>query len=177
MQQKRIHTLFMGLTLLIIFNLFVTNTTAQQAQISITDFKYQLIRTTPIGTREAYYFNFWITFTNTGESLSPNITAYLEDPELNAKLEINKFSLQPNQNITLIYEDWPTTLIGEFAINITYDPTSPDIEANKYNSGKKQYIISAGTTTTNDTPGFEIALFLLITTLYLLLNDKNKKRN
>ena len=175
--RKKISTiLIFGLSILILFNIFVIESSAQNSNISITEIKHQLTKTTNIGTTQAHYYTFEITFLNTGDTATPNITVYFEDPELNTPLEIQSFTLEPNQNTTIKYEEWPTTLLGNIQINITYDPTSPDILSTPSNSGKEPYHLSIGPTTTEQTPGFQFTIFIsciLITTILIKKKRKN----
>ena len=176
MPPKKTTILLMGLTILLLTNLLSPTTTAQNPNITISEIKHQLINTETIGARLAHYFTFWITFTNTGDIASNNITAYLEDPELNARLEINSFTLQPHQNITLIYEEWPTTLLGQTTINITYNPTEADVEQTQYNTGKKPYTFQIGSpTNTEETPGFHLMTFVISLLIFIIFKRKIRK--
>jgi hypothetical protein len=148
---------------------------AQNPNLSITDVKHQLLSTKTIGARQAHYFAFFITFSNTGDVETDNITVYFNDPELNARLEIGSFTLTPNQNITLVYDEWPTTLLGETTINITYSPTEQGVEHTSYNTGTKAYTFTIGALPDNNqTPGFEIIIFLLSLITFILVLEKRK---
>ena len=168
MRSDHTRIIITGLSLLMILSLYTNQVSAQTENIHITDIKHQLIDTTQIGTRIAHYYTFFITFSNTGDKKSSNITVFLEDPELNARLEVASFELQPDQNKTFIYENWPTTLLGQVTINVTYQPSNPGIPQTKNNTGKQAYTFTIGTDqNTNETPGFQF-LCLIIAIIFIL---------
>ena len=168
MRSDHTRKIITGLSLLMILSLYTNQVCAQTENIQITDIKHQLIDTTQIGTRTAHYYSFFITFSNTGDKKSSNITVFLEDPELNARLEVVSFELQPDQNKTFIYENWPTTLLGQVTINVTYQPSDLGIPQTKSNTGIQAYTFLIGTDqNTNETPGFQF-LWLIIAILFIL---------
>lgn len=176
MRMKTFQRYSLFLTLLLVCTIVLTTSSlGQQQYVTITDFRYQLSKTDQIGNLEARYFTFWVTFSNTGDAPSNNITAYLEDPDPTmGLLEIGRFALASTENITITYQNWPTTLTGDLPINISYDPTKPEVESTQYNSGKKSYKISSGNKNSSDTPGFEIGLLLLAIGIIFFIQRKRK---
>ncbi len=139
----------------------------QQANVSIKDVSVQLTQTRPpIGAITIREYRITAILQNTGNTDSVNITVKLRDPEpgLNATLQFQppNYSLKPNEEKTFVVENWPTSLSGDIALNITFQPSSPNVLLNAYNSGSYTYALHIGDMNTKpSTPGFEILVVLL----------------
>ncbi len=122
---------------------------AQHANVSIKDVTVQLTQTrAPIGTTTIREYTITAILQNTGDSESVNITVKLKDPQpgLNATLifQPENSSLRPNDENTFVFENWPTSLSGDIALNISFQPSSPDVLLTKFNSGFYIYTLHIG---------------------------------
>lgn len=163
-----------------IFLLLSSFCTAQHADVSIKDVTVQLTQTRPpIGTTTIREYTITAILQNTGDSESVNITVKLKDPQpgLNATLifQPKNSSLKPDEEKTFVFENWPTSLSGDIALNISFQPSSPDVLLTEFNSG---YYISTlhigdGIKTTS-TPGFEVLVVLIAILAFLYIKQMRK---
>lgn len=169
--------LFVSLSFLLFLSPFCS---ANQADVSIKDVNVQLIQTRPpIGTTTIREYRITAILYNTGDTLSVNVTVKFRDPQpgLNATLTFQPedYSLQPNEEKTFIFENWPTSLSGDIPLNISFQPSSPNVLLTEYNSGSFVYTLHIGDNTkTTSTPGFEL-LVVFIAILAFLFTKHIKK--
>jgi len=153
---------------------------AQQANVYIKDVTVQLTQTRPpIGTKTIREYRITAILYNTGDAKSVNITVKLKDPQpgLNATLifQPEDYALKPNEEKTFVFENWPTSLSGDIALNISFKPSSPNVLLTEDNSGSYIYSLHIGDdSTTTSTPGFEV-LIVLIAILAFLFTKQIKK--
>jgi len=154
----------------------------QQANVSLKDVSVQLTQTRPpIGTTIIREYRITAVLRNTGDTDSVNITVKLKDPQpgLNATLvfQPQSSSLKPNEEKTFVFENWPTSLSGDIALNVSFQPSSPNVLLSEYNSGSYTYVLHTGeNSTTKSTPGFEI-LIVLIAVLAFLFTKKIRENH
>lgn len=147
----------------------------QQANVSIKDVDVQLTQTRPpVGVITIREYRITAIVQNTGDTDSVNITVKLRDPEpgLNATLTFQppSYSLKPNEEKTFVVDNWPTSLSGNIPLNITFQPSSPNVLLNTYNSGSFTYTLHINDTNAKtSTPGFEILIVLLAILTFLVI--------
>lgn len=179
MKQKKILILTLVLLCCSLPTLFSTTCSAQTVDISITSVNAILLNTRTVGDTEIHTYRIIAVLYNNGNASSEEISVKFHDPGYNESfnpLELmpKNASLGPNGSKTFVFESWPTSLIGNIPINITFSPTSSSIQANQYNSGYYIYSLSIGSSkATKSTPGFEIAFVVLA--IVILLSRKLKK--
>jgi PGF-CTERM protein len=153
---------------------------AQHANVSIKDVTVQLTQTRPpIGTTTIREYTITAILQNTGDSESVNITVKLKDPQpgLNATLifQPKNSSLKPNEEKTFLFENWPTSLSSDIALNISFQPSSPDVLLTEFNSGFYIYTLHIGDgTKTTSTPGFEVLVVLIAILAFLFIKQIRK---
>jgi len=154
--------------------------TAQQANVSIKDVAVQLTQTRPpVGTTTIREYRITAIVHNTGDTNSVNITVKLKDPQpgLNASLifQPEDYSLKPDEEKTFVFENWPTSLSGDIPLNISFQPSSPNVLVTQYNSDSYVYPLHIGNDTAKpSTPGFEV-MIVLIAILALLFIKQIRK--
>ena len=164
--------LFVNLSSFLLLSPFCS---AQHANVSIKDVTVQLTQTRPpIGTTTIREYTITAILQNTGDSESVNITVKLKDPQpgLNATLifQPENSSLKPNDEKTFVFENWPTSLSGDIAINISFQPSSPDVLLTEFNSGYYIYTLHIGDVIkTTSTPGFEVFVVLIAILAFLFI--------
>lgn len=179
MKSKKTLVLKIFFMILCMFIVFGSVCEGQQAHVSVKDVTVQLIKTRPpVGGMIIREYEIRAILCNTGDISSVNITVQFKDPELgineNLTLQPKSYPLQPNEEKTFVFENWPTALSGNVILNISYEPSSPNIVHTAYNSGHYLYTIQIGNTeTTPSTPGFEI-LFVIIALFIILLKKQTK---
>lgn len=152
---------------------------AQQAHVTIQNVSVELVKTRPpVGGVTIREYTISAVLSNIGDSKSVNITVKFRDPEPgisgNLTLQPESYSLQPNEEKTFIFENWPTTLSGTIILNISFDPSSPNVVHTDDNSGHYLYTLQIGDSqTTTSTPGFEV-LIVLVALLVILLKKRIK---
>lgn len=180
MKSKRVFVrivLLLNLTLMLFFG---TICEAQLAGISIENVTVQLIQTRPpVGNKIIREYRITAVLRNTGDSESPQITVEFKEPEpgLNNSLILQpkNYSMQPNEEKTFVFTNWPTTLSGDIPINISFKPTSSDVIVTPYNSGYYIYTLHIeNSNPKTSTPGFEV-LLVFMAILTLMLRKKIKK--
>lgn len=183
MEIKRSTGLFLGTFCIVFLCLLSPICTASSARLSIKTVNVQLVDTRePVGNRTIHVYNILATLYNSGDMISDRIDVYFYDPEFNKTtppIKLNPFNvtLDPNENITFMLEDWPTPLSGDVPINISFSPSSPNIIETPNNHGYYVYMLRIGDTgNTTSTPGFEIMVVLLAMLVLLLLKNKKNKR-
>jgi PGF-CTERM protein len=150
---------------------------ANQADVSFKDVTVQLIQTRPpIGTTTIREYRITAILYNTGDTKSVNITVKLKDPQpgLNATLifQPEDYSFKPNEEKTFVFENWPTSLSGDIALNISFQPTSPNVLLTEYNSGSYIYTLHIrDDTKTTSTPGFEVLVVLIAILAFLFIKQ------
>lgn len=183
MKSKRLLWFVVGILCVCLFINFEPVSCAQQgSSLSIKTVSVQLVETRePVGNRTIHVYNIMAVLHNSGTVKSDQITVYFYDPEYNKtttpplKLTPSNLSLNANEDETFVLQNWPTTLTGEVPINISFQPTDPNVVLNQYNSGSYVYILSIGNTKkSTSTPGFEVA-FVLVALLILLLMKQGRK--
>jgi hypothetical protein len=172
MKFRIIYFLVIGALLLGIYLMVTTISTAEQADISIIDFQYELISQKTIGTTEIRTFKLSVTLHNSGDNISDNITVKFRDVELQTNITFSPESttLESGESKTFIHEEWPTAYQGDVPINISYVPSLPHVPQESYNSGYQVFTIPGDAGGTQATPSFEAALVLL--SIALLLSRK-----
>jgi hypothetical protein len=169
--------LFVNLSSFLLLGSFCS---ANQTHVSIKDVTVQLLQTRPpIGTTTIREYRITAILHNTGDTKSVNITVKLKDPQpgLNATLifKPEDYSLKPNEEKTFVFENWPTSLSGDIPLNISFQPSSPNVLLTEDNSGSYIYTLhNGGNTTKTSTPGFEV-LGVLIAILALLFTKQIRK--
>jgi uncharacterized protein YxeA len=169
--------LFVNLSLFLFLNPLCT---AQQANISIKDVTVQLTQTRPpVGTTTIREYRITAIVHNTGDTNSVNITVKLKDPQpgLNASLifQPEDYSLKPNEEKTFVFENWPTSLSGDIPLNISFQPSSPNVLVTQYNSDSFIYTLRIGNDTAKpSTPGFEVMIVLIAILALLFIKQKRK---
>jgi hypothetical protein len=157
--------------------------TAQEATISIVDFRSTLISQTTVGARQNRVYSFVLFLHNNGSVASEDLHARFSDPELiganltfftTADGNISNFTINPGETKAVYYTEWPTMVQGGFSINVSYGPTSPQSVLTPFNSGYHIYTIAGDTATKKSTPGFEIAFVLLA--IVVLLSGRIRKK-
>jgi hypothetical protein len=168
-----------SLSLLIVFGA-VCN--ASSARLTITNVNVQLVETRNlVGNRTVHVYDIIAFIHNSGDMISDKITVYFRDPEFNVtapqiKLDPYNVSLDPNGNMTFILHDWPTPLVGDVPLNISFSPSSPNVVETSNNHGHYLYTLHIGdNTTTTSTPGFEIVILLGAIIITLLMVKKRRK--
>jgi len=112
--------------------------------------------------------------------ISDNINVYFYDPEFNKTtppITLNPFnvSLDPNENVTFMLENWPTPLSGDIPINISFGPSSPNVIETTNNHGHYVYTLHIGNTeNTTSTPGFEIVVIFCALLVFLIWRYRKK---
>ncbi len=157
---------------------------AQQTAISIESATAQLIQTRPpVGNKIIYEYRITTILRNSGDRASPNIDVKFREPEpgTNSSLifQPRNCSLQPGEEKTFVFTNWPTTLTGDIPLNISFTPTSPDVLLSSIvasnNSNYYIYTLHNGDTNPKtSTPGFEV-LIVLLAVLSLVISKKLKK--
>jgi len=133
----------------------------------------------PVGTTTIREYRITAIVHNTGDTNSVNITVRLKDPQpgLNASLIFQPadYSLKPNEEKTFVFENWPTSLSGDIPLNISFQPSSPNVLVTPFNSDSYIYTLRIGNGTTKpSTPGFEV-LIVLLAILALLFTKQIRK--
>jgi hypothetical protein len=145
-----------------------------QATISIKDISVELLKTRPpVGQRIIREYKISVVLCNTGDTNSTNISVKFLEPEPgltgNLTLQPLSYSLQPNEEKTFVFENWPTTLTGDVLLNISFGPSSPFVLSDSTNSGFYIYTLSIENgNTTNSTPGFQVFIVLVALFVFLL---------
>ena len=154
---------------------------AASAKLTITNVSVQLVETRNLaGNRTIHVYDIITVIHNSGDMISDKITVYFRDPEFNIttpplKLDPYNVSVDPDENMTFILHDWPTPLIGDLPINISFSPSSPNVVETSNNHGYYLYTLHIGdNTTTISTPGFEV-VFPLCAIIALLMLKKRRK--
>jgi hypothetical protein len=153
---------------------------ASQTEVSIKDVTVQLIQTRPpIGTTTIREYRIAAILYNTGDTQSVNITVKLKDPQpgLNATLifQPEGYSLKPNEEKTFIFENWPTSLSGDIPLDISFQPSSPNVLLTEHNSGSYIYTLHiGGNTKKTSTPGFEVLVVLMAILAVLFIQQERK---
>ena len=145
-----------------------------QADISIKDVSVELLRTRPpVGQRIIREYKISVVLCNTGDTNSTSISVKFLEPEPgitgNLTMQPASYSLQPDEEKTFVFENWPTMLTGDVLLNISYRPSSAFVLPNSTNSGYYIYRLSIGNGNTNtSTPGFEALIVLVALFVFLL---------
>lgn len=155
--------------------------TASSAKLSIKNVSVQLVETRdPVGNRTIHVYNIIAILHNSGDMISDKINVYFYDPEFNKTtppITLNPFnvSLDPNENITFVLENWPTPLSGDIPINISFGPSSQDVLETTNNHGHYIYTLQIGNTkNTTSTPGFEIVVVFGALLVFLIWRYRKK---
>jgi len=122
--------------------------------------------------RDWYYFNIEITLFNSGTIDSDNITMTIEDED--GVVIHRNGTIPPNQEKTFCFHDHLLKGMVEHQINISYFPTSEDIELNETNSGKDIFILLVGEDGSKSTPGFELSIVIFGLFVGILFLKKRK---
>jgi hypothetical protein len=155
---------------------------AQHAVVSIKAVDVQLLKIRPpVGGTTIREYKISAIIQNSGDIPSVNITVKFKEPQPgisgNLTMQPGSYSLQPNEETTFVFENWPTTLSGDILLNISFEPSSPTVLLTSDNSGFYLYTLhieNNTTHTTPSTPGFEV-LIVLVALLVLLLLKQTKK--
>ena len=179
----KLKAILIGMLLFVnlIFFLFVNPICiAKEAHIVFKDVTVQLTQTRPpVGTTTIREYRITAILQNTGDSDSVNITVKLSDPQpgLNATLifKPETYSFSPNEEKTFVFENWPTSLSGDVPLNISFQPTAPNVLETQQNTGFYVYTLHVGNSDTKtSTPGFEV-MIVFLATLILLLRRKRRR--
>ena len=154
-----------------------------EAAVSITDVTVELIEVrSPVGRPVIRLYNITAVLHNSGDTKSTNITVIFNELQSNVTWNLTfqpeSYSLQPNEEKTFIFSNWPTPLSGEIPLNISFKPTSPKELLTTQNSGHYNYILQIGDgKSTTSTPGFELFIVIIAIVSILFANKiKNRKR-
>jgi tetrahydromethanopterin S-methyltransferase subunit F len=180
MKLKNSIGLFVGVLFIFLLCIFLPACTASSSKLSIKNVSVQLVETRDIaGNRTIHVYNIFAILYNSGDMISEEINVYFYDPEFNKTtppLTLNPLnvSLDPNENMTFVLENWPTPLSGDIPINISFGPSSPNVLETDKNHGHYIYTLHIGNSnTTTSTPGFEIGIvFCAILVLFVWRNRK-----
>jgi len=155
---------------------------AQHAVVSIKDVNVQLLKTRSLaGGTIIREYKISAILQNSGDIPSVNITVKFKEPEPgisgNLTMQPVEYSLEPNEEKTFVFENWPTTLSGQIPLNISFGPSSPTVLLTSDNSNFSLYTLQIENDNNNkptSTPGFEV-LIVLVAILALLLKKQIKK--
>lgn len=153
---------------------------AASAKLTITNVSVQLVETRNLaGNRTIHVYDIIAVIHNSGDMISDKIDVYFRDPEFNIttplRLDPYNVSVDPDENMTFILHDWPTPLIGDLPINISFSPSSPNVVETSNNHGYYLYTLHIGdNTTTTSTPGFEVVYSLGAIVALLMLKKRRK---
>jgi PGF-CTERM protein len=182
MKSKRTLVLFMLFVSISFVMLLGPVCNAQHAVVSIKDVTVQLLKIRPpVGGTTIREYKISAIIQNTGNIPSDNITVKFREPQPgisgNLTMQPGSYSLQPHEETTFVFENWPTTLTGDIPLNISFEPSSPNVLLTSDNSGFYLYTLhieNNTTPTTPSTPGFEVLIVLVA--LLALLGLKQKKK-
>ena len=153
-----------------------------ESAISITNVTVELTKVRPpVGGSVIREYNITAILRNTGDTKSTNITVMFKEPQSgisgNLTFQPESYSLQPNEEKTFVFANWPTRLSGEILLNISFKPTSPKELITTHNSGYYHYTLQIGDgKSTTSTPGFELFIVVMAFVSILCANKvKNKK--
>jgi hypothetical protein len=182
MVMKRVFGLFVGIFCMFFLTAFAPICNASGAALSIESVNLQLIETREVGNRIIRVYDVIAVLHNTGDVQSDAITVYFSDPEYNTttpSLQLTPYniSIDPNENITFTFQDWPTPLTGDIPINISFRPSATDVLAIKdinYGYYIQTLHIENNEDTTKGTPGFEVVMVLGAILVLLLIRIRRK---
>lgn len=166
---------------LTLLSLFPVVCHAQNTGLSITSVNAVLIQTKTLANREIHYYKLVVVLHNYGSVPTDQISVKFYDPEYNASttppmiLSPANYSLQPGESKIFNFSEWPTPLTGDVPLNISFSPTTQNVQVNSYNSGHYHYTLHiGGGKTTSSTPGFELVIFLIAFALLILWRKRSK---
>ena len=171
------------LYLMITLGLFLclcSSCTAEEARIIFKDVTVELTQTrTPVGTTTIREYRITAVVQNIGDTNSVNITMSLKDPQpgLNATLTFQprSYFLEPNEEKTFVFENWPTSLTGNVLLNISFKPTSPNVLETEYNHRSYFYTLQIGTEAPKtSTPGFECLFVIIAIIAFVFIKQRRK---
>ena len=126
-----------------------------------------LLKTRTVGNREIHYYKIMVTLHNSGSSKTVGLSVKFYDPEYNASttpplvLSPANYSLSPGEDKIFNISEWPTPLIGDVPLNISFSPSSPTVLSDDTNSGYYLYTLHIGGAAQKpSTPGFEVVIIL-----------------
>ncbi|KYK21108.1 hypothetical protein AYK25_03785 [Thermoplasmatales archaeon SM1-50] len=162
----------------ICFILLLNPVCVAQSNVSIKDVSVELIKIRPpVGETIIREYRIRVLLCNTGDTISSAISVKFQEPEGSGNLTMQplSYSLQPNEEKTFVFENWPTILSGDVPLNISFGPASHYVNQDSTNSGFYVYTLTiANGKTTTSTPGFEIIILLMA--LFALMFKKQIKK-
>ncbi len=159
------------LILLVVTTFFTATLSAQSAQITIEDITYHCYKNTTNPTKYNYYIN--VTLYNSGDAPSLPLDIKLLEDETGTQYILpehaKNITIQPNDYQTITF-DWLTTYPSQ-QIYISYGPQNPELRTPN-TAGKQAFTISFNQQPTDDSPGFELELIILVIISLLIINRK-----
>ncbi len=143
--------------------------------IEVFDEQYEFLKTHEHVS--ANYYDIIITLKNNGVVDSDAMTLEIwEKEEDRALLSVNKTGVIINAGEIkeFKFEEWVVTGTGEHTVMYEYHPTNKS-KINNYNSGSGSFKINDDPIPEENTPGFELVLFLLVS-LSICIVKKRMRR-
>jgi hypothetical protein len=170
-----LYFIFLIFVILNILSFSIISVADSLYNIEVVEKDYQFLRTAGSENLKFNYYTITIRLKNNGAEKSDDITLKIWEKEEGENISIlRNASIKPGETIAFRFVDWIVQGIGEHTVMYEYYPT--DItKINSYNSGKGFFNINDGSIKQdNNTPGFELFIFL-VAFISLFLIEKKKR--